>query len=39
MHNPGLSDKAWKNLHALVARIHIKYAKEIAEYSRKKAAG
>lgn len=36
MNNPGLSPKAWNELHKLLAKSNLKYANEIAEARRKK---
>lgn len=33
-HNPGMSEKAWDNLHALIAEFQIKYGPELAKKER-----
>lgn len=36
-YNPGLSEKAWKNLHSLIARLSIKYSGYAIEDDQPKA--
>jgi len=35
-HNPGLSEKAWKNLHRLIARLNLKYGAQLQQINKPK---
>lgn len=37
-HNPGLSDKAWKNFNKLMARLNLKYGSKLQKVNDPKGA-